>query len=183
MGISAYTCFAMVIVYMLASVVIFLKHKTTIAIIGAYLNLENPLFVRLQKQHDEMVMGFANLIRFQWRYFYRIVGRQKKYVKKTTVKRSIFYRRQYSGKGRYDIVDKKMRTGEDTYGSYGNRTISGAWHCCLLLLFQQAKYQKSVDMQIIGCLRRRLRKKKEVYPLNTGEIFWRKNSREKGKRQ
>ena len=33
-------------------------------IIGAYLNLENPLFVRLQKQHDEMVMGFANLIRF-----------------------------------------------------------------------------------------------------------------------
>ena len=64
MGISAYTCFAMVIVYMLASVVIFLKHKTTIAIIGAYLNLENPLLVRLQKQHDEMVMGFANLIRF-----------------------------------------------------------------------------------------------------------------------
>ena len=64
MGISAYTCFAMVIVYMLVSVVIFLKHKTTIAIIGAYLNLENPLFVRLQKQHDEMVMGFANLIRF-----------------------------------------------------------------------------------------------------------------------
>ena len=70
MGISAYTCFAMVIVYMLASVVIFLKHKTTIelhkrttiAIIGAYLNLENPLFVRLQKQHDEMVMGFATLI-------------------------------------------------------------------------------------------------------------------------
>ena len=38
-------------------------------------------------------------------------------------------------------------------------------------------------MQIIGCLRRRLRKKKEVPPLNTGEIFWRKNSREKGKRQ
>ena len=35
--------------------------------------------------------------------------------------------RQYSGKGRYDIVDKKMRTGEDTYGSYGNRTISGAY--------------------------------------------------------
>ena len=99
MGISAYTCFAMVIVYMLASVVIFLKYKTTIelhkritiatyliatigvtifqirypqalvtclvptiAIIGAYLNLENPLFVRLQKQHDEMVMGFATLI-------------------------------------------------------------------------------------------------------------------------
>ena len=39
------------------------------------------------------------------------------------------------------------------------------------------KYQKSVDMQIIGCLRRRLRKKKEVHPLNTGEIFWRKNRR------
>lgn len=99
MGISAYTCFAMVIVYMLASAVIFLKHRKmiefhkrttiatylivtigvtifqlfypqalitclvpTIAITGAYLNLENPLFVRLQKQHDEMVMGFATLI-------------------------------------------------------------------------------------------------------------------------
>ena len=99
MGISAYTCFVMVIVYMLASAVLFLKcrkkielHKRTtiatylivtigvtifqilypqalitclvptIAIIGAYLNLENPLFVRLQKQHDEMVMGFATLI-------------------------------------------------------------------------------------------------------------------------
>ena len=99
MGISAYTCFAMVIVYMIASAAIFLKHRKTIelhkrttiaaylivtigvtifqiiypqalitclvptiAIIGAYLNLENPLFVRLQKQHDEMVMGFATLI-------------------------------------------------------------------------------------------------------------------------
>ena len=31
-------------------------------------------------------------------------------------------------------MDKKMRTGEDTYGSYGNRTISGAWHGCLYVL-------------------------------------------------
>ena len=99
MGISAYTCFVMVIVYMIASAVIFLQHSKkmevhkrttiatyllvtigvtvyqihypqalitcmvpTIAVIGAYLNLENPLFVRLQKQHDEMIMGFATLI-------------------------------------------------------------------------------------------------------------------------
>ena len=31
-------------------------------------------------------------------------------------------------------MDKKMRTGEDTYGSYGNCTISGAWHGCLYVL-------------------------------------------------
>lgn len=99
MGISAYTCFVMVAVYMLASVVVFLRrrknmeqHKATIiatylvvticvaayqmcnpqalvtclvpafAIISAYLNQENPLFEKLQKQHDEMVMGFATLI-------------------------------------------------------------------------------------------------------------------------
>lgn len=34
----------------------------TLVVLGAYLNQENPLFTKLQKYHDEMVMGFATLV-------------------------------------------------------------------------------------------------------------------------
>ena len=99
MGISAYTCFVMVAVYMAATLRILLmswrsldSHKqiaistymvaaigitgyqmlypqslvssvvTTIAIIGTYLNMENPVFTKLQTYNQEMVMGFATLV-------------------------------------------------------------------------------------------------------------------------
>lgn len=99
MGISAYTCFVMVAVYMLATIVMLLiywknlgRHKmitiltymlvtmtvalyqslhpqalisclfATISIIGAYLNMENPVLLRLQAYNREMVMGFATLV-------------------------------------------------------------------------------------------------------------------------
>lgn len=99
MGISAYTCFAMVAVYMLATMIILFaswknlgRHKLitistymtvvivvavyqmihpqalltcmvpTVAIVGIYLNMENPVFTRLQTYNSEMVMGFATLV-------------------------------------------------------------------------------------------------------------------------
>lgn len=68
MGISAYTCFVMVAVYMAATLRILLmswrsldSHKQ-IAIIGTYLNMENPVFTKLQTYNQEMVMGFATLV-------------------------------------------------------------------------------------------------------------------------
>ncbi len=99
MGISAYTCFIMVMIYLAASLVAVFsnienlgKHKRltistyiaviacitvyqmifpqalitcivpTIAIVGAYLNMENPIFEKLEKHSQEMVMGFATLV-------------------------------------------------------------------------------------------------------------------------
>ena len=99
MGISAYTCFIMVAVYMLGTVILLVKgwrnmghHKLitlttciaaanvvtiyqmiypeslisclvpTFVIIGSYLNVENPLFTKLQAHNREMVMGFATLV-------------------------------------------------------------------------------------------------------------------------
>lgn len=99
MGISAYTCFIMVAVYMLATLVILFvrwqnlgRHKLitvttyvlisilvttwqmmhpqaliscmvpTMAILGSYLNMENPVFVKLRAHNKEMVMGFATLV-------------------------------------------------------------------------------------------------------------------------
>lgn len=99
MGISAYTCFIMVLIYTIASLaVLFLSWKNigqhkkiiisttvvtlifvslyqmiypqalisclcpTIVIISSYLNMENPLFVKLKMHNKEMVSGFATLI-------------------------------------------------------------------------------------------------------------------------
>lgn len=99
MGISAYTCFIMVAVYMSGTVIALaigwrkLEHHRlitiatcigaaivvaiyqmirpqalitclvpTFVIIGAYLNMENPLFAKLQEHNKEMVMGFATLV-------------------------------------------------------------------------------------------------------------------------
>lgn len=99
MGISAYTCFITVTVYMIATMIILFtswknlgRHKMitistymmasivvtvyqmlhpqalitclvpTLAIVGAYLNMENPLFTKLQAYNQEMVMGFATLV-------------------------------------------------------------------------------------------------------------------------
>lgn len=99
MGIPVYACFAMVAVYMIAAVALFLiyrkrleRHKfhtistyfaalifvtvyqmakpeslitalaVTIIIVGTYLNIENPLFTKLKKYNNEMVMGFATLV-------------------------------------------------------------------------------------------------------------------------
>lgn len=99
MGVSAYTCFAMVLVYLFATIGVVIKslenlgrHKLltittyvtlvacvtagqmvfpqilitslvpTIAILGAYLNMENPVFEKLQSHGKEMVMGFATLV-------------------------------------------------------------------------------------------------------------------------
>lgn len=99
MGISAYTCFAMLAIYMFAALLFLFtsrknigRHKLvtittymivsivvavsqmlqpellisclvpTMAIVGSYLNMENPLFVKLQSYHREMVMGFATLV-------------------------------------------------------------------------------------------------------------------------
>lgn len=99
MGISAYTCFIMVAVYMLGTVVLLITSRKnmghnrlsavatcivaaiavtiyqmiqpqalitclvpTFVILGAYLNMENPLFLKLQAHNKEMVMGFATLV-------------------------------------------------------------------------------------------------------------------------
>lgn len=99
MGISVYTCYFMVAVYMLGSIVLLISGRknmghnkrititTCIAaamgvtiyqmiypqalltclvsvfvIIGAYLNVENPLFQKLNAHNREMVMGFATLV-------------------------------------------------------------------------------------------------------------------------
>ena len=99
MGISAYTCFIMVALYMLGTVVLLITGRksmghnklitvtTCIAaaiavavyqmicpqalvtclvpvfvILGTYLNMENPLFLKLQAHNREMVMGFATLV-------------------------------------------------------------------------------------------------------------------------
>lgn len=99
MGISAYTCFIMVAVYLAASIAAVFsnlenlgRHKLltistyiaviaciaglqmsfpqalitcivpTVAIVGAYLNMENPVFEKLQAHSQEMVMGFATLV-------------------------------------------------------------------------------------------------------------------------
>ena len=34
----------------------------TFAVIGAYLNMENPLYIKLKKYNNEMIMGFATLV-------------------------------------------------------------------------------------------------------------------------
>ena len=99
MGVSVYTCFFMVAIYILiASVHVFRRwnsiesHKrvnmitcllvvagvtgyqmlvpdslissigTTMILVGAYVNQENPAMKELTRYHDEMVMGFATLI-------------------------------------------------------------------------------------------------------------------------
>ena len=99
MGVSAYTCYIMVAVYMSATVALLLAgwkqmghHKLitivtcvgvaiavtlyqmfrpeallpclvpTFVILGTYLNMENPLFTKLQAHNREMVMGFAALV-------------------------------------------------------------------------------------------------------------------------
>lgn len=99
MGISAYICFIMIALYMLAMIVLLvvswknlgryqlitistcamamlvvggyqMTHPealiscmfVTIAIVGTYLNMENPVFTKLQNYHNEMVMGFATLV-------------------------------------------------------------------------------------------------------------------------
>lgn len=99
MGIPVYTCYIMVAVYMLGSVMLLvfgrknMGHNKLITIttcivaalavtvyqmihpqalltslvsvfviIGAYLNMENPLFQKLSEYNKEMVMGFATLV-------------------------------------------------------------------------------------------------------------------------
>ena len=99
MGISAYTCFVMVAVYVLAASGIFIhswksldRHKqiaistyllvtigvtayqmffpealltslvSAVVIVGIYLNQETPLYAKLQKNNEEMVMGVATLV-------------------------------------------------------------------------------------------------------------------------
>lgn len=99
MGISAYTCFIMLTVYAIATMIILFaswknlgRHKMitistymmasiavtiyqvlhpqalitclvpALAIVGIYLNMENPLFTKLQAYNQEMVMGFATLV-------------------------------------------------------------------------------------------------------------------------
>lgn len=99
MGVSAYTCFIMVAVYMIFTLFYIFRrwnyiesHKrtsiltfigvmifvtgiqmiypevlltsiaTTILILGAYMNQEDPARRELEHYHDEMVMGFATLI-------------------------------------------------------------------------------------------------------------------------
>lgn len=99
MGISAYTCFIMLAIYMTATMIVLFtswrslgRHKLiaiatyiivlivvatyqmarpqalvsslvpTFAIVGTYLNLENPLFTKLREYNHEMVMGFATLV-------------------------------------------------------------------------------------------------------------------------
>ena len=99
MGISAYTCFIMVALYMLGTVVLLITGRKSMGhnklitvttcigaaiavavyqmicpqalvtclvpvfvILGTYLNMENPLFLKLQAHNREMVMGFATLV-------------------------------------------------------------------------------------------------------------------------
>ena len=99
MGISVYTCYIMVAVYMLGSVILLICGRknmghnklitittcivaaigvtvyqmihpqalltslvSVFVIIGAYLNMENPLLQKLSIHNKEMVMGFATLV-------------------------------------------------------------------------------------------------------------------------
>lgn len=99
MGISAYACFVMVAVYLIAAVGVMVhgwrnleRHKRitvstylmasvgvsayqmfqpealitslvpAFAVVGTYLNIENPLFTKLRRHNNEMVMGFATLV-------------------------------------------------------------------------------------------------------------------------
>lgn len=99
MGLSAYTCYIMLALYMVAGLVTLFRrriymnrHKVntlctylvvlvaaatyqmiypqaliscivpTFAILGSYLNMENPLYNKLQTYNREMVMGFATLV-------------------------------------------------------------------------------------------------------------------------
>ena len=99
MGIPVYTCYIMVAVYMLGSVILLICGRknmghnklitittcivaalavtvyqmihpqalltslvSVFVIIGAYLNMENPLFQKLSAHNKEMVMGFATLV-------------------------------------------------------------------------------------------------------------------------
>lgn len=99
MGIPAYTCYIMVAVYMLGSVILLICGRknmghnklitittcivaslavtvyqmihpqalltslvSVFVIIGAYLNMENPLLRKLSAHNKEMVMGFATLV-------------------------------------------------------------------------------------------------------------------------
>lgn len=99
MGISVYTCFAMVAIYILLTIAHVFRHwnyieshkrvniitsflvvagvtgyqmlvpdslissmGTTMLLIGTYMNQENPAMKELSRYHDEMVVGFANLI-------------------------------------------------------------------------------------------------------------------------
>lgn len=99
MGISAYTCFVMIAIYLLVSIIMVLKHwryikhhkrisimtylivllcvttvqmvfpqtlissiATTMFVLGAYMNQENPVMEELAKYHIEMIMGFATLV-------------------------------------------------------------------------------------------------------------------------
>lgn len=99
MGVSVYSAFAMVGIYLIAAAGIFIRGfrgidrrkkiiistyliasaeiaayqiifpealitciVPTLIILGTYLNQENPLFSKLKRHHDEMVMGFATLV-------------------------------------------------------------------------------------------------------------------------
>ena len=99
MGIPVYTCYIMVAVYMLGSVILLICGRknmgynklitittcivaalavtvyqmihpqalltslvSVFVIIGAYLNMENPLLQKLRAHNKEMVMGFATLV-------------------------------------------------------------------------------------------------------------------------
>ena len=99
MGIAAYTCFAVVAIYILLSLIIFLKRwnyiehnkrmsiltlllaiggitiaqaifpeillssvGVTLAVVGIYLNQEDPALSEISRYHSEMVMGFATLV-------------------------------------------------------------------------------------------------------------------------
>lgn len=70
MGISVYTCFAMIAIYLLLTIAYVTRqwqfiesHKRvnmmTMNLIGACVNQENPVMKELTRYHDEMVMGFA----------------------------------------------------------------------------------------------------------------------------
>lgn len=99
MGVSAYTCYAMVAIYAAVSLVVFLRRfryiesrkringityfaviltvtiwqtanpealitslVPPIAVLGAYMNEEDPTFTRLDQYLNEMIMGFATLV-------------------------------------------------------------------------------------------------------------------------
>lgn len=99
MGVSAYTCYIMAALYIILTVLTFLRHwknidtqkrmsiltyliilavstliqmifpeilitsiAVTVFILGIYMNLEDPSLRQLSHYHNEMVMGFANLI-------------------------------------------------------------------------------------------------------------------------
>lgn len=99
MGTAAYTCFAMVIIYIMLSLIVFFKrwnyierHKrmsiltfllaigtitmfqavfpevllssvtVTLAVVGIYLNQEDPALSEISRYHNEMIMSFATLV-------------------------------------------------------------------------------------------------------------------------